>query len=72
MAVEWIEVESSNVAAIAYIRAAEQLLVQFNNGSVYSYSAVPVEVFDGLKAADSKGRYLNAHIKGVYDCQKIS
>ena len=72
MAVEWELVESSNIAAIGYDREAQRLLVQFTNGSVYSYSDVPVEVFDNFKAAESKGRYLNDYIKGVYNYERVS
>jgi len=69
---EWIEVESSNVAAIRYDGDDEELEVQFNNNIIYAYFNVPAKVFDEFKDADSKGRYLNQHIKGVYDYQKIS
>ena len=72
MTVEWTLVDSSNVAAIGYEKEAEDLHVQFNSGSVYVYSNVPVEVFDNFKDADSKGRYLNENIKGVYDYIRIS
>ncbi len=72
MAVEWIEVKSSNIAAIAYIKEAKQLMVQFNNGNVYAYSDVPEEVFDGFLDASSKGRYFAEHIKGKYEYEKVS
>lgn len=72
MPIDWIEVESSNIAAIAYVKEEEEMLVQFNNSRVYSYSDVTVEVFESFKAADSKGKYFNEHIKGVYDYQRIS
>lgn len=72
MTVEWIEVKSSNLAAIAYVEQTEQLLVQFASGSVYSYDDVPLQVFEDFKAADSKGKFLNEHIKGDYHYEKIS
>jgi len=71
MAIEWTEVESSNIAAIAYIKEASQLMVQFNSGSVYAYSNVPEEVYQDFLDAGSKGKYFNAHIKGVYQYEKV-
>ncbi len=72
MGIEWIEVESNNIAAIRYIPEGRELSVQFNNGSVYAYSGVPADVFEDFKAADSKGKFLNEHIKGVYDYKRVS
>lgn len=56
--------QSSNVAGFCY--EGETLTVEFNSGSRYNYYDVPKHVYDGMKSADSKGKYLNAKIKGVY------
>jgi len=72
VATEWIEVESSNIEAIAYVPETDGLLVRFSSGSVYSYSDVPAEVFEDFKDAGSKGKFLNEQIKGVYVAEKIS
>ncbi len=63
---EWIQVVSSNIAAIAYASDTEVLSVNFLNGSTYEYYGVPQIVFDEFLTADSKGRYFNANIKGVF------
>ncbi len=69
---EWIEVDSSNIAAISYVPETQGLMVKFNSGSVYTYADVPAEVFDDFKDADSKGKFFNEHIKGVYPYERVS
>lgn len=64
---EWISTpQSSNVAGFSYDEAAQVLTVEFNSGSRYDYYDVPENVFEGMKSADSKGRYLNTEVKGHY------
>ena len=64
---EWISTpQSSNVAGFKYNEASQTLTVEFNSGSRYNYYDVPQHVFEGMKSADSKGKFLNAEIKGVY------
>jgi hypothetical protein len=43
------------------------LTVVFQSGKVYYYKDVPGSVYISLRAARSKGRYLNKNIKGVYE-----
>ena len=64
---EWISTpESSNVAGFSYDETIQVLTVEFNSGSRYEYYDVPVHLFEGMCATDSKGRYLNDEIKGQY------
>jgi predicted RNA-binding Zn ribbon-like protein len=64
---DWIFTpQSSNVAGFGYDVANQVLTVEFNSGSRYDYYDVPEHIFEGMKSADSKGRYLNAEIKGHY------
>jgi len=64
---EWIPTpQSSNVVGFRYDEASQTLTVEFNGGSRYNYYDVPQHVFEGMKSADSKGKYLNTEIKGVY------
>lgn len=64
--IEWVEVDSSNVKAVAYDPATEILAVRFANGGLYSYADVTQTVFTGLAGAQSVGKYLNTVIKGVH------
>jgi len=64
-------VNSSNIESIGYDPAAQILEVAFLNHTVYQYLNVPQHVYDELMAAGSHGTYLNAHIKGQYQYQKV-
>lgn len=61
-----IPVESSMIDSVGYDEETRCLQVVFNTGKVYCYEDVPPEVFQGLLAAESKGRYMLAHIIDAY------
>jgi hypothetical protein len=64
-------VTSSNVASVGYDDGT--LEVEFSNGSIYQYFAVPRLHFDALTGGGvSVGRYLNAEIKTRYRYEQIS
>jgi len=62
---------SSVVAAIRYFPLKSILRVVFVSGSVYDYKKVPEKIYKAMKAADSKGTYLNKYIKGHYAYEKL-
>ena len=41
-------------------------------GRRYLYSDVPPEEVDAMRAAFSKGRYFNAHIRDRYNCRELT
>ena len=59
-------VQSSNVASVGYDAESKVLEVEFKGGGVYRYQGVPAETWVGLVGAPSVGKYLGAHIKGVF------
>ena len=64
---EWILApESSNIIRYSYEETNQILTVEFNSGSRYDYYDVPTHIFEGMKTADSKGKYLNSNVKGHY------
>ena len=63
---ERLSVTSSNVESIGYDESSETLEIEFKNGSIYQYFEVNAKVFEELRAADSVGAYMSAHIKGKY------
>lgn len=63
---------SSVVSAIRYYPDKATLRVVFVSGMVYDYENVPEKVYKKMKAATSKGNFLNYHIKGNYDYKKVS
>lgn len=62
---------SSVVAAMKYDETANTLRITYTSGKVYDYKNVPPEVFEEMKEADSKGAFLNYHIKGKYRYKKV-
>ena len=68
---EWKQVESSNIDAIAYDEDNQELRVRFKSGTEYVYTDVPAKVYQGFLDADSKGRYLNTVIKGKYNTMRV-
>jgi hypothetical protein len=62
---------SSVVANMEYDEKREVLRITYTSGMVYDYLAVPPKEFIEMKAAESKGRYLNYRIKGRYRYKKV-
>ncbi|MDE2100620.1 MAG: KTSC domain-containing protein [Patescibacteria group bacterium] len=60
---EWISVKSSNLAAVAYDKDEKELHVRFLSGAVGYYRNVPRAKWLGLQAANSKGGFVNQHVK---------
>jgi hypothetical protein len=69
--VKWVRVESRVLAAIAYDHNWHQLYVEFRSGNIYCYSGVPVERYEELLVADSKGKYFRRYILNRYPYQRI-
>jgi len=63
-------VDSSNIEQIGYDRDNMELHVIFKDSALYVYMNVPVQIYEELLGAPSKGSYLNREIKGVYDYDK--
>lgn len=66
---EKVYISSSNIDAIAYHRG--DLLVRFKNGGCYKYLGVKYDHFDGLRKAESAGKFLNQFIKPTYRFLKL-
>jgi hypothetical protein len=56
----WLEVQSSNVAAVAYEPEIATLTVRYKDGSVYVLPNVTATQFGALMTAPSKGKFLAA------------
>jgi KTSC domain len=56
----WLEVQSSNVAAIAYDADIATLAVRYKDGAVYVRPNVTATQFGALMTAPSKGKFLAA------------
>lgn len=65
------QLNSSNLASASYDVWSFTLEIQFRNQRVYEYSDVPPEIYDGLMAATSPGRYHHAHIKKQFRYRRL-
>ena len=63
---------SSVISFFSYDTAKAVLRVGYVSGRIYDYKEVPEQVYLDMKAAFSKGTFLNEHIKGKYTFQKIT
>lgn len=63
--------ESKQLSSAIYFKQENKMQVCFTNGSVYEYTSVPESIFDGLKTAESAGKYLNSEVKGKYEYSRI-
>ena len=56
---EMTYVDSSNIEQIGYDSDKTELHVIFKDGSLYVYNNVPLQIYEELLGAPSKGSYLN-------------
>lgn len=64
-------VSSSSVASVGYDDDASVLELAFHSGGVYRYEDVPRDVYEGMLAADSKGRYFHEEVRGRFDYRRV-
>jgi KTSC domain len=62
---------SSVIHHFIYNEATHSLRVFFLSGIAYDYMNVPKELYEKLRNALSKGKFLNTHIKGKYPFEKV-
>ncbi|HEY8968479.1 MAG TPA: KTSC domain-containing protein [Puia sp.] len=62
---------STAINRMHYDAKKHVLRIVFVSGMVYDYKKVPPKVYDEMKAAPSKGEYLNYHIKKKYPYEKV-
>lgn len=62
------DVDSSVIDAVGYARVLE---IRFDSGRIYQYYDVPEDVYAGMLAATSKGRYFNSHIRDKFPYQEV-
>ena len=59
-------VESKAIAAVGYSKRLGALEIEFRNGAVYRYRAVPPSVYEALMHAASKARFYDENIRRRY------
>ena len=61
-----ILVNSALLASVTYDVGESILQLEFCDGAIYRYFAVPAAIHNGLLAADSKGSYFNRRIRSCF------
>lgn len=56
-------VESSNLKSVGYDAKNQILEIEFLDGGIYQYLAVPASIYEGLMNASSHGQYFDRNIK---------
>lgn len=62
-------VDSSSVRSVGWSDGTVEL--EYVNGHIYQYFAVPQPTYAALLAAPSIGAYVNKHIKPYYDFREV-
>jgi len=66
-----VAVDSSALSAVGYDPATNVLELEFVEGDVYRYFAVPRRIHRELLAAESLGRYFLTNIRDRYRHQRL-
>jgi KTSC domain len=61
-------VSSGTVKSIGYDKQSKELEIEFASGGIYSYQGVPLDVYEGLMRAESKGHFFAVGIRANYVC----
>jgi hypothetical protein len=59
---QWLNVTSSNIAAIQYFDKEQLLYIEYLSGAIYGYTDVTVDEAMDFAAAPSKGRWRHQHL----------
>lgn len=65
------QVTSSNIAAIAYDAEKKVLGVQFHKSGIYHYEGVPSDVHTAMLEAASVGKFFHANVKDRFTHTKM-
>ena len=62
---------STVILKAEYNSATGKLRITYVSGMVYDYKNVPEEIYKAMITSGAKGVYLNRHIKGKFQFEKI-
>jgi hypothetical protein len=65
------QMPSTAIADIEYDPDRRLLRVTFVTGRIYVYEDVPIDAFEALMSAGSRGAYFNRHIRGAYEYREV-
>lgn len=64
-------INSTNLKKASYNTETEDLVVTFNNGTIYEYNKVPWTKFTKFRLAESQGKYFNENIAKSHKYKKV-
>ena len=67
-----ISVKSSNIKSIGYDETSNTLEIEFNDGHIYQYIKVPINIYNELMKSESQGKFFHATIRNNFAYKKIS
>jgi hypothetical protein len=65
-------VDSSSLRSIGYDAPSLTLEVEFRNGTVYRYVNVPTKLWASFRAAPSKGRFFQDHVRDQFETMRVA
>lgn len=65
-------IESTTLAGAAYDSSTQVLKLEFQSRAIYCYFCVPLQVWQQLTTAESKGAYFNRNIRGRFPFQRLA
>jgi hypothetical protein len=65
------QVTSSHIQAVGYDSKAQELHVEYRNGTKYAYKNVPPETAHAAMNSHSIGSFLHNFVKGVHEHERV-
>ena len=66
-----VVLDSTCVASVLFLAEQNVMEVVFRNGLVYRYFGVPLEVFQQMLAASSKGAFMSRFVRNRFPYQRV-
>ena len=63
------DVNSSNLKKVGH--DGQDLFLEYSSGALYKYSDVPRSLYEELLTSESKGKFVNACVKGKYEFKRL-
>jgi len=63
--------QSSHLQSYGYDPDSQILTIQFQNGTIYQYDSVPVNVFYAMAQSGGAGTFFHAKVRDHYPMRKI-
>ena len=62
---------STVIRRFDYEDRRNELIIQFQSGRRYAYFNVPPDIYQGLRAARSRGTFFNDCVRNRYPCNRL-